>query len=316
MISEVKIMPLKREKALLIVNAKAGKQGAKNNFFSIVETLSQRYLLTVHLTEGPGDAALAAAEAGEYPTVICCGGDGTVNQIVSGFLSAGIAPNLGYLPTGTANDLAATFELSKDPQTAALDLLSGVPIPHDVGKLDSRPFVYIACFGAFTKVSYETPQDMKNILGHFAYVLSGASELINLTSERVNVKWEGGEIADEEVFFVGFMNTLSVGGIVKLPKETVRLFDGKLEMILIKKPKNAAELNTLLLDLLKNRLTNGDNENIVFVQSSHFEVHTEKAISWTLDGEKTDEITDAVIDVIPRAVKFIRCSKCPKMNKE
>lgn len=309
-------MPLKKTKALLIVNTKAGKQSAKNNFFSIVETLSAKYLLTVHLTEGPGDAALAAAEAGEYPTVICCGGDGTVNQVVSGLLTAGITPDLGYLPAGTANDLAATLELPKEPRSAARDLLKGTPLPHDVGMLGERPFVYIACFGAFTKVSYETPQDMKNIFGHFAYILSGASELINLTPERVSVKWEGGEIVDEEVFFVGIMNTLSVGGMIKLPKETVRLSDGKFEMILIRKPKNAAELNNLLLDLIKNRLTEGGNENIVFAQSSHFEVHTEKAVSWTIDGEGTAEINDAVIDVLPRAVKFIRSRKCPKIGKE
>lgn len=306
-------MPLKKSKALLIVNSKAGKQNARNQLYSIIEELSKKYLLTVHLTEGPGDAALVASEAGEYPTVICCGGDGTVNQVVDGFLRAGISPDLGYLPTGTANDLATTFALSKDPQTAAAELLKGVPVPHDVGQLGDRHFVYIACFGAFTKVSYETPQDMKNLFGHFAYVLTGASELINLTPERVSIKWDGGEIKNEEVFFVGFMNTLSVAGLFKLPRERIRLADGKLEMILIKKPKNVNELNTLLLDLIKNRLTEGDNENIVFAQATHFEVHTEKAVSWTIDGEGTGEMTDAVIDVLPRAVNFIRSGVTPKL---
>lgn len=299
-------MPLKKSKALLIVNTKAGKQGARNHFYTIVEELSKAYLVTVHLTEGPGDASLAAAEAGDYSIVVCSGGDGTVNQVVHGFLEAGISPNLGYIPSGTSNDLATTFELSKDPQTAVAEILGGTPIPHDVGKMGDRHFVYIASFGAFTKVSYETPQDMKNIFGHFAYVLNGASELLNLTPERVSIKWDDGELIDEEVFFVGVMNTLSVGGMVKLPKERVRLSDGKLEMILIKKPKNVAELNTLLLDLIKNRLTEGENENIVFVQSKHFEVHTENAISWSVDGEGTEEMTDAVIDVLPRAVNFIR----------
>lgn len=301
-----KIMPLTKPKALLIVNSKAGKQGAKNNFYTIVEELSKKYLLTVHLTEGPGDAAIVASEAADYPTVICCGGDGTVNQVVSGFLKAGISPDLGYLPSGTANDLAASFELSKDPQTAAAILMNGEPIPHDVGKLNNRYFVYIACFGAFTKVSYETPQDMKNIFGHFAYIMNGAAELLNLTPERVSVKWEGGEIKNEEVFFVGFMNTFSVGGLVKLPKDRIGLSDGKLEMILIKKPKNAAEMNALLMDLIKNRLTEGDNDNIVFVQSTHFELSTERAVSWTIDGEGTNEINNAIIDVLPRAVHFIR----------
>lgn len=299
-------MPLKKNKALLIINTKAGKQAARNNFFAIVEALSKKYLLTVHLIEGPGNAALAASQAADYPTVICSGGDGTVNQIVDGFMKAGISPNLGYLPSGTANDLATTFELSKDILTAADELLAGTPIPHDVGKLNDRHFVYIASFGAFTRVSYDTPQDMKNIFGHFAYILNGASELINLTPERVSVKWDDGEIIDEEVFFVGIMNTLSVAGMVKLPKDRVRLSDGKLEMILIKKPKNVAELNTLIMDLIKNRLTEGDNENIVFVQATHFEIHTEKAVSWSIDGEGTEEMTDATITVLPRAVNFIR----------
>lgn len=299
-------MPLKKSKALLIVNTKAGKQGARNSFYTIIEELSKKYLVTVHLTEGPGDAALAASEAGEYPVVICCGGDGTVNQVVHGFLEAGISPNLGYLPTGTSNDLATTFELSKDPQTAVNEILNGTPIPHDIGRLGDQHFAYIASFGAFTKVSYETPQDLKNIFGHFAYILGGASELVNLTPERVSIKWDDGEIADEEVYFVGIMNTLSVGGMVKLPRDRVRLSDGKLEMILIKKPKNVTELNALILDLVMNRLTEGDNENIVFVQATHFEIHTERPVAWTIDGEGTEEMTDAVIDVLPRAVNFIR----------
>lgn len=307
-------MPLKKDKALLIVNSKAGKQGAKNHFYTIVEELSKKYLVTVHLTEGPGDAANAASEAGEYPVVICCGGDGTVNQVVNGFLEAGISPALGYLPTGTTNDLANTFALSKDPQKAVSDILTGIPVPHDIGKLGEHHFVYIACFGAFTKVSHETPQDMKNVLGHFAYVVSGAPELLNMTPEKVSVKWDDGELIDEEVYFVGIMNTLSVGGLIKLPKGNVRLSDGKLEMILVKKPKNVAEANTLVLDLLKNRLTDGENENILFLRSSHFEVHTENAVTWSLDGESIGDLTDASIDVLPRAVKFIRNWKCPKMK--
>lgn len=308
-------MPLNKPKALLIVNTKAGKQGARNNFFPIVEELSKKYLLTVHLTAGPGDASLVASQAADYPTVICCGGDGTVNQVVNGFLSAGISPELGYLPCGTTNDLATTFELPKDLQTSSAAILDGMPIPHDVGKLNGRHFVYIACFGAFTKVSYETPQDMKNIFGHFAYIMSGAAELLNLTPERISVKWDDGELKDEEVFFVGFMNTLSVGGLIKLPKERIRLSDGKLEMILIKKPKNASEMNALLMDLIKNRLTEGTNENIVFAQSTHFELRTENPVSWTIDGEASEEITEAEINVLPRAVKFIRNVKCPKKNK-
>lgn len=309
-------MPLKKEKALLIVNSKAGKQNAKNHFYTIVEGLSRKYLVTVHLTEGPGDAAQAAAEASEYPVVICCGGDGTVNQVVNGFLEAGISPTLGYLPSGTTNDLANTFELSKDPQKAVADILTGVPVPHDIGKLGEHHFVYIACFGIFTKVSHETPQDLKNILGHFAYVLSGAPELLNITPEKVSVKWDDGELIDEEVYFVGIMNTLSIGGLIKLPKGDVRLSDGKLEMILIKKPKTVAETNALVFDLLKNKLTDGENENIVFLRSAHFEVHTENAVIWTIDGEGVGALSDASIDVLPRAVNFIRNRKCPKLNKE
>ncbi len=302
-------MPLKESEALLIVNPKAGKQGAKNHLYPIIEELSKKYLLTVHLTEGPGDAAIVASEAADYPTVICCGGDGTVNQVVSGFMKAGISPELGYLPCGTANDLATTFALSKDPKTAAAELLKGEPIPHDIGKLNNRYFAYIACFGAFTKASYETPQDMKNIFGHLAYIMSGAAELLNLTPERVSVRWEGGEIKKEEVFFVGFMNTLSVGGLIKLPKDRIGLSDGKLEMILIKRPKNAAEMNALLMDLIQNRLTDGVNPNIVFAQSTHFEFSSENPVSWTIDGEGTNGINNAVIDVLPRAVRFIRSTE-------
>lgn len=299
-------MPLKSKKGLLIANARAGKQGAKVQLFPIINELSPEYTITVHLTEGPGDAALTAMQAQGYDAVFVSGGDGTVNGVVSGLLQAGLQIPIGYFPGGTTNDLATTLNCARDPVENGKLILEGSPTPHDVGMLEEYPFVYTASFGAFTKVSYETSQDMKNAIGHMAYVLNGAAELFNLESEKISVRWDDGELLDAEVFFFAVMNTHSLGRVLKIPAERTDLSDGLLDMLIIKKPHTLTETNNLLLDLLKNNLYDSTNENVIFAHSANFSVQTERPVVWTIDGEGTRELSEASIRTLPHAVRFIR----------
>lgn len=299
-------MPLKSKKGLLIANARAGKQGARVQLFPIISELSSEYTITVHLTEGPGDAALTAAQAEGFDTVFVSGGDGTVNGVVSGLLQAGLNIPIGYFPSGTTNDLATTLNCSRDPAENAKLILEGSPTPHDVGMLEEYPFVYTASFGAFTKVSYETSQDMKNAIGHMAYVISGAAELFNLESEKISVQWDGGELRDTEVFFFAVLNTHSLGRILKIPAERTDLSDGLLDLLIVKKPHTLAETNALLLDLLKNNLYDSTNENVIFTHSANFRIQTERPVVWTIDGEGTRELSEAQIRTLPHAAQFIR----------
>lgn len=300
-------MSLKAKRGLLIANARAGKQGAKTQLFPIISELSKEYTITVHLTEGPGDAAATGAEANDFDTVFVSGGDGTVNGVISGMIKAGVSVPVGYFPSGTANDLATTLKLSRDVVENAQNILAGTPKPHDVGLLaEEYPFLYTASFGAFTKVAYETPQDMKNMLGHVAYILNGAAELFNLEAERMSVQWDDGELSDADVFFFAVMNTHSLGGLVKIAADRTDLADGLLDMLVIKKPRTLAETNALLMDLLKNNLYDSKNENIIFAHSADFRIRTARPVAWTIDGERTQELTETTITTLPEAVKFIR----------
>lgn len=300
-------MPLKKRKGLLIANARAGKQGVKTQLYTIIEGLSSQYTLTVHLTEGPGDACATAQQAEGFDAVFVSGGDGTVNGVADGLCRAGLSVPVGYFPSGTANDLATTLNLSRDVETTLEIIRNGKPTPHDMGCLgEDYRFIYTASFGAFTKVSYATSQSMKNKLGHMAYVINGASELFKLTPERLTVKWDDGELLDTDVLFFAVMNTHSMAGLVKIPADHIDLADGVLDMLVVKKPNTMSETTNLLMDLLTNNLYDSKNENIIFAHSTTFEVHTRQPVVWTVDGEGTKEITDTVIRAIPGGVSFIR----------
>lgn len=300
-------MPLKEKKGLLIANARAGKQGAKTQLYSIVNGLSPEYTLTVHLTEAPGDAYITAQQAQGYDAVFISGGDGTVNGVASGLMEAGLSIPIGYFPSGTANDLAATLGLSRKVEETTAMILNGKPIPHDMGQLgDDYRFIYTASFGAFTEASYKTPQSMKNTFGHAAYVFRGAGELFRLKPERISLKWDDGELIDTEVLFFAVMNTHSMAGMIKIPADRTDLSDGKMEMLVVKKPKTKKEIRTLLWDLIRNDIYDSKNENVIFTHVTEVAVHIEEPVAWTVDGEGTNEMTDVTISVIPEGAKFIR----------
>jgi YegS/Rv2252/BmrU family lipid kinase len=297
-------MPLGKEKALLIINPYAGKQAGKTNFYTIVSILSQKYDLTVHLTEYSGDARDTVATAEEFQTIICCGGDGTVSQVLEGAVGLSHPISIGYIPCGTTNDLASAVGLPKNIQAAAQTVVNGVPIPHDIGSFNGdRRFVYTATMGLFAATSYETPQEIKNVLGHFAYTVSGINELGNIRWYHLQVETESTKLDFQDVLFCSVLNTTSVGGILRLPGERVDFTDGKFELLIIRKPPDLFALNDLVVSLTKSDYS---SPYISFLQASSFHFSIEGGAAWTIDGEAAGEQSEVWIACQPKQMNLIR----------
>ena len=271
------------KKLLLIVNPIAGKTQSRAPLFDAVAVFSKAgYLVRVHNTTGRGDAgAAAAAEGGDYDVVVCCGGDGTLNETVSGLLQLEDPPPLGYLPRGSTNDFASSLRIPTDPVQAAQNIVSHKPQMLDVGFWNRRPFVYVASFGAFTRSSYSAPQSAKNALGHLAYILEGVKDINSLRPYRVKLTADG-EVLDGEYLFGAICNSTSIGGLMKLDPARVVLDDGLFEMLLIPKPKTPMDLQNILFALINQQY---DAQGLVFRHVSSVTMEPAEELPWSLDGE-------------------------------
>lgn len=275
------------KKLLYIYNPAAGRKTAKINLSDVLEVFArQGYEITVHPTQERGDATAAARDQGpDYDRVVCCGGDGTLNETVQGVLALPLEkrPVVGYIPAGTTNDFSRTLELPKTPPELAEVAGEGAPRAIDVGEAEGRLFTYVAAFGLFTDVSYSTPQVNKNLLGHFAYVLEGAGKLTNIPSYHMKVtSAEGHEVEGDFIYgMVG--NTVSVGGLVNLPRDKVLLDDGRFEVILIRQPKNGKDWQSILTALTTLEL--GEDGAVVGFSAGDITFACDVPVAWTVDGE-------------------------------
>ena len=274
---------MEHRKLLMIVNPRAGRSKSRGPLFDAAAILSQAgYLLSIRQTAAAGDAAeIAAREGGAYDVVVAVGGDGTLNEVISGLMRLEKRPPLGYLPQGSTNDFAASLHVSGKPAVAAEALAARAPRQLDIGRWNDRNFVYVASFGAFTKSSYSAPQSAKNALGHFAYILEGMKDLDTLRPYRIRLTADG-EVLDGDYLFGAVCNSTSIGGLMKLDPERVVLDDGKVEMLLIPNPRTALDLQNLVLALLNQQY---DREGLVFRHVSAIHLETAESLPWSLDGE-------------------------------
>ena len=263
----------------------------------------QGYELTVHPTQERGDAAAAVVQSGaEYDRVVCCGGDGTLNETVQGLLAIPPErrPVLGYIPAGTTNDFSRTLELPKTMVGRAEVAGDGLLRRIDVGDAQGRPFTYVAAFGLFTDVAYSTPQANKNLLGHFAYVLEGMGRLVNIPSYHVKVTAAGGHEVEGDFIYGMVGNTVSVGGLVNLPRDMVRLDDGLFEVILIRQPKTLEDWQSILAAL--NTMEPSENGAVVAFPAGEVTFTCDRDVAWTVDGEFGGEHTVATVRNQTRAI--------------
>ena len=272
------------KRLLLIMNPASGTKKANPHLSEILSIFGQAdYECIVRMTQKRGDAVeFTAARGGEVDLIVCIGGDGTFNEVVTGAVGAGIKTPIGYIPAGSTNDFAASLGLPKNVIQAAQAIVAGRPQAFDVGRFRDRNFTYVASFGAFTKTSYATSQSVKNALGHLAYVLGGIKELSSLHRYRVAVTLDDGEREEGDYIFGAVSNSTSVGGILTLDPEIVDMNDGQFELLLVKYPKNAAELAEVILSLSSQKY---DSPSLLFRPARKLLVEADPGMDWTLDGE-------------------------------
>ena len=272
------------KRLLLIMNPASGTRKANPHLSEILSIFSQAdYECAVWMTQKRGDATeLTALRGAEADLIVCIGGDGTFNEVVTGAVNAGIRTPIGYIPAGSTNDFAASLGLPKNVLQAAQAIVAGRPQAYDVGRFQGRCFTYVASFGAFTKTSYATSQNVKNALGHLAYVLEGIKELSSLHSYHVTITLDDGEREEGDYVFGAVSNSTSVGGILTLDPEIVDMNDGQFELLLVKFPKNPAELAEIILSLSSQKY---DSPFLLFRPARKLMVEADPDMDWTLDGE-------------------------------
>lgn len=279
-------------KALFILNPHSGKGLIKNHLLEIVDILVKAdYEVMVYPTQEHGDAKRMMVERGKnYELVVCSGGDGTLDEIVTGMVQSGFKTTIGYIPAGSTNDFAKSLKIPATMKKAAEIIARGNVFSCDIGRFNRDVFVYIAAFGLFTEVSYETPQEMKNILGHTAYLLEGVKQLANIKSYPLKVTYvseNGEESIIEDDFIYGMVtNSHSIGGFKSIAgnvsKGKIDLSDGLFEVTLIKVPKNPMELNSILAALT---IADIDTKYMYNFKSGRLLFESEDEAAWTLDGE-------------------------------
>lgn len=293
------------QKILLIVNPCSGKAKMKTALLKVVEILSaDDSLVTVYPTKARGDATTAASELlknGEFDRVVVCGGDGTLNEVITGVMQAGISVPIGYIPSGTLNEWSAGLHISRNIPQAAADITTGKQVPLDIGKFGEKYFSYTASFGAFTDASYSAPQDVKNILGQTAYFFEGIKSLGNIKPVHLSFSTAEREI-EGDFLFGAISNSMSVGGIVKFDESVVKLNDGKLEVLLIRNPDNILKLQPVIDGILKRDF---NKEGIEFFSTDCITVRGGDGLSWTLDGEYAKGEEEIVIQNMHNAITFI-----------
>ncbi len=294
---------MRHKKVFFVYNSHAGKERIRSNLLGIIDILAKAgYEVTVHPTMKRGDATEAVSNLAQgYEMVVCSGGDGTLNETISGMMKAEHKIPVGYIPAGTTNDFAASLGIPSRMMAAARVVVSGNLFKCDVGAFNDEYFVYVAAFGLFTDVSYDTDQTMKNTFGHSAYVMEGAKRLREIRSFHVKASFNG--ISLEDDFMFGMVtNSRSVGGFKGITGPDVDLNDGEFEVLLIRTMKTPAEFQEVLRAFF---LGKGDAKYVYTFKTSHMIIETDSEVSWTLDGEYGGTIKRAEITNLKSAVEMI-----------
>lgn len=292
------------KKLFFVFNPRSGKGQIRSQLLGIVDTfVKSGYEVTIYPTQEPEDALRKIPEvAEEYDLIVCSGGDGTLDEVVTGMMHSDTLIPLGYIPAGSTNDFAHSLKIPKDMQKAADIAVNGTPFPCDVGEFNGDYFVYIAAFGLFTDVSYMTSQNLKNVFGHVAYLLEGARRLYDIPSYFLEVEVNGEVIRDEFVYGM-VSNSTSVGGMKNMTGKNVKLDDGEFEVTLIKMPQNPIQLNEILANLMMPKPI--QTPYIYTYKTDHIKMSCEDYVPWTLDGEFGGEHKEVEITNHCRRITFM-----------
>lgn len=291
------------KKLLFILNPHSGKGHVKGRLFGIIDIMVKAgYEVTAYPTQCRDDAQRKVREeAGDFDLVVCSGGDGTLDEVVTGMMQRQDRVPIGYIPAGSTNDFANSLKIPKDMLKAAAVAVQGRRFPVDVGDFNHDSFIYVAAFGLFTAVSYQTSQSLKNVLGHAAYILEGAKSLLDIPTYQMRVEHDD-EVIEGEFIYGMISNSISVGGFKNLTGKHVLLDDGVFEVTLIKAPKNPIEMNEIIINLTNRK----DNSDLIYTfKTDELRIYPETTIPWTLDGEFGGEHRDVVIKNMHQAVEIM-----------
>lgn len=300
------------KKALFVFNPCSGKGTIKTKLFEVIDTLSVAgYEVTVYPTQKRRDGYEIVRKKGSaYNLLVVSGGDGTLNECVNGLLEIAEEerPFVGYIPTGSTNDFASTLKIPKKPIGAVSNIVEGKQFKCDVGRFNQNCFVYIAAFGAFTDVAYDTPQEAKNYLGHVAYILEGIKRLTNIKSHKLHIEHDG--VAVDGSFIYGMIsNSTFVGGVRSYKNHTVDLADGLFECVLIREAENAIDLQAIITGLL---MQDFSNKGFYTFRAHRVNIQSDEAMSWTLDGEYGGDHNKVEIENMNKAMTIMVGEKKPR----
>lgn len=308
-----------RKKVLLIVNPKAGQDKARINAFDVVERLSNAgYDCTLKTTACAGDATnLVKKHIDGHDMVVCCGGDGTLNETINGIMALDRRVPVGYIPNGSTNDLANTIGIPSDIKAATDLIVSDHKNGYDIGLFNNKFFSYVASFGPATNISYETPQYLKNMLGHSAYMINALvlrliPTLKSVKPMHIRFEYDGGVI-DDTFFFGAISNATSVGGIFKFDTSDVLLDDGVFEVLLVRKLRHTADAFKMLHKIQK---MDYDGDTLIYLKTTRARFTFDKPVKWTLDGEFGGEVSDVRVSVLPHAIDIISPENPMFLGKE
>ncbi len=285
------------KRALLIINPVSGKKAVIRFIPEIIRSLMDAgYLTTAVVTSRSGEAAELSCSLGSSFDLVCCtGGDGTLNETISGLVQAGTHVPVGYIPCGSTNDFAVSRSLSMDIPTAARNMANGCIRRFDLGSFGNRVFSYVAAFGAFSWLSYTTDQNLKNVLGHTAYILDAVKDLYKIRPIRVALLADGIRHEDDYIFGA-ICNSTSVAGTITLPDSVVDTCDGILEVLLIKMPKTIVDLDTIVRGILNQDYS---SPLIDFFQAEQLLIESPDGLEWALDGECSVTSGTVKVSVLP-----------------
>ena len=291
------------KKLLFVYNPRAGKEMLKPRLTDVLDIFVKAgYEVTVHPTQAYRDAyyQIKEYEVGKYDLIACSGGDGTIDEVATGMMKR---REMGkdVVPVGTTNDFAKSLHIPRKPLAAADNAVKGVPFPCDIGKFNDSVFVYIAAFGIFTDVSYETDQAVKNVLGHMAYILEGAKRIFNIPSYKIKVEHDG-EVIEDEFIFGMVTNSRSVGGFSNMVGKNIVFDDGLFEVTLIKTPKNPIALQEIIAALLIEQV---DTKHMYTFKTKKITFDSVEEIPWTLDGEFGGEQDYVEIENVQKAMEIM-----------
>lgn len=291
------------KRLMLIINPVSGRRTSLRFLPEIINIFAQKdYAVTVFPTAKRGDATDFARYYGsEFDLIVCIGGDGTLNEVITGIVDGGCQTPLGYIPSGSTNDFAACHGISSDMLTAAHDIVSGKPKSIDIGKFGDQYFSYVAAFGAFSWLSYTTPQNLKNALGHTAYLLDAVKDLPKIKAHHLRLDF-GDFSCEGDYIFGAVCNSTSVAGTITLPKTVVDTDDGKFEVLLVHEPRTIIDFQGIILGVLTQDYS---SPFLDFFQASELKIAAPKKLDWSLDGERGSGAESHEIKNLPGRLTLI-----------